>query len=181
MLADIPIHPPQASTIAREVDHLHYALTGITLFFTVVIFLTILYFMIRYRRRSPDERPQPIENSLPLEVTWTVIPTLICVVLFLWGSSLYFVNARTPNGAIEIFVTGRQWMWKVQHPEGIREINELHVPIGRPVKLTMTSEDVIHDFFVPAFRIKKDVLPGRPVLLRIPRRHGRVGDRHGRR
>jgi cytochrome c oxidase subunit 2 len=80
---------------------------------------------------------------------------------FVWGSTLYFQNSEAPPGAMEIFVTGKQWMWKVEHPEGQREINELHVPLGRPVKLTMTSEDVIHDFFVPAFRVKKDVLPGR--------------------
>jgi cytochrome c oxidase subunit 2 len=165
MLADIPIHPLQASTIAREVDQLHFALTGLTLFFTVAIFLTIFYFMVKYRRRSPDQRPEGITNSVPLEVTWTVIPALICVGLFVWGSSLYFANAKTPQGAMEIFVTGRQWMWKIQHPEGKREINELHVPVGRPVTLTMTSEDVIHDFFVPAFRIKKDVLPGRYTSL----------------
>jgi len=165
MLADIPIYPAQASTIAREVDQLHYVLTGITLFFTALIFLTIFYFMIKYRRRSPDERPRPITNSVPLEVTWTVIPTLICVGIYLWGASLYFTNAKVPDGAMEIFVTGKQWMWKIQHPEGRREINELHVPVGRPVKLTMTSEDVIHDFFIPAFRIKKDVLPGRYTSL----------------
>jgi cytochrome c oxidase subunit II len=165
MLQGIPIHPPQASSIARDVDFLHFTLTAIAVFFSVAIFLTIFYFMIRYRRRSPDERPKAIEGSVPLEVAWTVIPSLICVGLFIWASTLYFVNAKSPDGAIEVFVTGRQWMWKVQHPEGIREINELHVPIGRPVKLTMTSEDVIHDFFVPAFRIKKDVLPGRYTSL----------------
>jgi cytochrome c oxidase subunit II len=165
MLQGIPIHPAQASGIAREVDYLHFTLTAITLFFTVAIFLTIFYFMVRYRRRSPDERPAPTKTSLPLEVTWTLIPSLICVGLFFWGSTLYFINAKAPDGAIEIFVTGRQWMWKVQHPEGMQEINELHVPIGRPVKLTMTSDDVIHDFFVPAFRVKKDVLPGRYTSL----------------
>jgi cytochrome c oxidase subunit II len=160
ILADIPIHPEQASSIARQVDLLHFALTGITLFFTVAIFSTILFFMLKYRRR-PNDRPGTITNSLPLEITWTIIPSLICVVIYIWSSGLYFANAKAPDGAMEIFVTGKQWMWKVQHPEGRREINELHVPVGRPVKLTMTSEDVIHDFFIPAFRIKKDVLPGR--------------------
>jgi cytochrome c oxidase subunit 2 len=121
--------------------------------------------MIKYRRRSPDERPKPIEGSLPLEVLWTAIPTVIVAVIFVWGSSLYFQNSEPPPGAMEIFVTGKQWMWKAEHPEGQREINELHVPLGRPVKLTMTSEDVIHDFFVPAFRVKKDVLPGRYTSL----------------
>lgn len=161
MTPNIPIHPEQASTIAQQVDYLHFFLTGITLFFTVLIFLTIFYFMIKYRRNAPGDRSGAPTNSVPLEITWTVIPTLICIFIFLWSSSLYFANAKAPDGALEIFVTGRQWMWKIQHPEGIREINELHVPIGRPVKLTMTSEDAIHGFFIPAFRIKKDVLPGR--------------------
>ena len=98
---------------------------------------------------------------MALEITWTVIPTLICAVIFVWASSLYFRNSRPPNASMEIFVVGKQWMWHMQHPEGPREINELHVPVGVPVKLTMTSEDVIHDFSIPAFRIKKDVLPGR--------------------
>lgn len=161
----LPFQPEQASTIAKSVDQLYFFLTAVTLFFTVLIFSAIFYFMIKYRRRSPDERPKAIEGSFPLEVLWTVIPTLIVAVIFVWGSTLYFRNAEPPKGAMEIFVTGKQWMWKVEHPEGQREINELHVPLGRPVKLTMTSEDVIHDFFVPAFRVKKDVLPGRYTTL----------------
>lgn len=161
----LPFQPEQASTIARSVDNLHFFITAVTLFFTFLIFSIIFYFMIKYRRRSPDERPKPIEGSLPLEILWTAIPTLIVAVIFVWGSSLYFQNAEPPAGSMEIFVTGKQWMWKIEHPEGQREINELHVPLGRPVKLTMTSEDVIHDFFVPAFRVKKDVLPGRYTTL----------------
>ena len=160
-----PFQPEQASTIARSVDYLYYFITAVTLFFTVVIFSIIFYFMIKYRRRSPDERPKAIEGSLPLEILWTAIPTLIVAMIFVWSSSLYFRNSVAPKGSMEIFVTGRQWMWKIEHPEGQREINELHVPLGRPVKLTMTSEDVIHDFFVPAFRVKKDVLPGRYTTL----------------
>jgi cytochrome c oxidase subunit 2 len=160
-----PFQPEQASTIARSVDYLYWFITVVTLFFTSVIFATIFYFMIKYRRRSNDERPKAIEGSLPLEILWTLIPTVIVAVIFVWSSSLYFRNAEPPKGAMEVFVTGRQWMWKVEHPEGQREINELHVPLGRPVRLTMTSEDVIHDFFVPAFRVKKDVLPGRYTSL----------------
>lgn len=158
---NFPLKPPDASTTAASVDHLQYALTAITLFFTVVIFSAIFYFMVKYRRRSDDEMPPEIKTSVPLEVTWTVIPTLICAGIFVWASSLYFENSRPPNAALEIFVVGKQWMWHLQHTEGAREIDELHVPVGVPVKLTMTSEDVIHDFFIPAFRIKKDVLPGR--------------------
>jgi cytochrome c oxidase subunit II len=164
-MQSLPFQPEQASSIARSVDQLYLFLTAITLFFTVLIFSVIFYFMIKYRRRSPDERPKAIEGSFPLEVLWTAIPTLIVALIFVWSSVLYFRNAEPPKGAMEIFVTGKQWMWKVEHPEGQREINELHVPLGRPVKLTMTSEDVIHDFFVPAFRVKKDVLPGRYTTL----------------
>jgi cytochrome c oxidase subunit 2 len=164
-MQSFPFQPEQASSIAKSVDQLYLFLTMVTLFFTVLIFSVIFYFMIKYRRRSPDERPKAIDGSLPLEILWTVVPTLVVAVIFLWGSVLYFQNAEPPKGAMEIFVTGKQWMWKVEHPEGQREINELHVPLGRAVKLTMTSEDVIHDFFVPAFRVKKDVLPGRYTSL----------------
>ena len=164
-MQSLPFQPEQASTIARSVDELYFFLTAVTLFFTALIFSIIFYFMIKYRRRSPDEHPKAIEGSFPLEVLWTAIPTLIVAVIFVWGSLLYFRNSEPPKGTMEIFITGKQWMWKVEHPEGQREINELHVPLGRPVKLTMTSEDVIHDFFVPAFRVKKDVLPGRYTSL----------------
>ena len=157
----IPVRPPAASTIAEGVDRLHFFLTGITLLFTAIIFGLILYFMVKYRRQSADERPPEIEGSLPLEITWTLIPTLLSAVVFIWASSLYFRNSRPPSAATEIFVVGKQWMWHIQHPEGPREINELHVPVGVPVKLTMTSEDVIHDFYIPAFRVKKDAIPGR--------------------
>ena len=161
MWQGFPLHPDQASTIAEGVDHLHYFLTAVTLFFTTSIFLTIFYFAVKYRRRSDDERPPKIDSSLPLEIVWILLPTVITLVMFVWGSSLYFRNSRPPAAALEIFVVGKQWMWHLQHPEGAREINELHVPVWRPIKLTMTSEDVIHDFYVPAFRVKKDVLPGR--------------------
>jgi cytochrome c oxidase subunit 2 len=164
-MQNLPFQPEQASSIAGSVDQLYFFLTAVTLFFTFLIFAIIFYFMIKYRRRSPDERPKAIEGSFPLEVLWTAIPTVIVALIFVWGSLLYFRNSEPPKGAMEIFVTGKQWMWKVEHPEGQREINEVHVPLGRPVKLTMTSEDVIHDFFVPAFRVKKDVLPGRYTSL----------------
>jgi len=164
-MQSFPFQPDQASTIAKSVDQLYFFLTAVTLFFTGLIFSVIFYFMIKYRRRSPDERPKAIEGSFPLEVLWTAIPTVIVALIFVWSSTLYFRNAEPPKGSLEIFVTGKQWMWKVEHPEGQREINEMHVPLGRPVKLTMTSEDVIHDFFVPAFRVKKDVLPGRYTTM----------------
>jgi len=154
------IVPDQASTIAHGVDYLYYFLTAIDLFFTAVIFLIIFYFALRYRRRSEQEQPQQIEGSIPLEIAWTLIPLGLVVVVFLWGTSLFIRNSRPPAASTEIFVVGKQWMWKLQHPEGVEEINELHVPVNQPIKLTMTSEDVIHDFSVPAFRVKKDVVPG---------------------
>ena len=160
-----PLRPEQASTIAEGIDNLYYFLTAIDLFFTAVIFLTIFYFMVRYRRRSQQETPEQIEGSLPLEILWSVVPLVLVVVTFVWSTSLFIRNARPPEASTEIFVIGKQWMWQLQHPEGVREINELHVPVGRPIKLTMTSEDVIHDFFIPAFRVKKDVVPGKYTSL----------------
>src|ERR1700728_612204 len=155
------LRPEAASSIAEGVDHLYFVLTFITLFFTIAIFSTIFFFMVKYRRQADNEVPPETEENLPLELAWTIIPALICAGLFLWASSLYFENSRPPSASTEIFVIGKQWMWHIQHPEGVREINELHVPVGVPVKLTMTSEDVIHDFYIPAFRVKKDVIPGR--------------------
>jgi len=137
--AGFPIFPDQGSTIAEGVDHLHYFLTFITLFFTFIIFSTIFYFAVKYRRRSEDERPPETKTYLPLELSWTLVPTALCVIVFGWGSSLYFRNSRPPTASMEIFVVGKQWMWHLQHPEGPREINELHIPVGVPVKLTMTS------------------------------------------
>ena len=160
MWSGFPLRPDQASTIAEGFDHLFYFETAVAIFFAVLIFSTIFYFAVKYRRRSPDERPAEIEGSLALELTWTLIPAALCAIMFYWGSSLYFTNSRPPTAALEVFVVGKQWMWHLQHAEGPREINELHVPVGRPIKLTMTSEDVIHDFFVPAFRVKHDVVPG---------------------
>jgi cytochrome c oxidase subunit 2 len=155
------LFPEQASTIAGQVDALLLFLIGVSVFFAGLIFLTVIVFAIKYRRRSEKERPRPIHGSLALEIFWTVIPLGLTMVMFGWGAWLYFAMSRPPADAMEIFVVGKQWMWKLQHPDGQREINELHVPVGRPVKLTMTSEDTIHSFFVPEFRVKKDVVPGR--------------------
>jgi cytochrome c oxidase subunit II len=150
----------EASSWAKDWQDLFYFLIAISVFFSVLIFGLILYFGIRYRRRSKDEVPPATVDNRALEITWIVIPSGLCIIIFMWASSLYFRNVVPPTASTEIFVVGKQWMWKVQHLEGIREINELHVPVGVPIKLTMTSEDVIHDFSVPSFRIKKDVLPG---------------------
>jgi cytochrome c oxidase subunit 2 len=161
MWSDLPLFPEQASTVAGEVDNLYFFLIGVSGFFTVLIFVLISYFAVRYRRRSHLDQPKPVEGSYPLEIFWTVVPLFIVMIMFGWGASLYFRNSQAPPGAMEIYIVGKQWMWKAQHPDGPREINELHVPAGTPVHLIMTSEDVIHSFYIPAFRIKQDVLPGR--------------------
>lgn len=161
MLEKLHLFPEQASTIAARVDGLFYFLTGVSLFFVLLIAGLIIYFMVKYRRRSPDERGSALHGSLALEVVWTTIPFAIALVAFFWGASIYAALQRAPDNALDIHVVGKQWMWKLQHMEGRREINTLHVPINQPIKLTMTSEDVIHSFYVPAFRVKQDVLPGR--------------------
>ncbi len=156
-----PLFPEEASTMAARVDALFLFLVVVSVFFASLICLLIVSFAIKYRRRSENERPAPIVGNLRLEVLWTVIPFGLTMVMFVWGAKLYFVIYHPPANALEINVVAKQWMWKVQHPEGQLEIDELHVPAGRPVKLTLTSQDVIHDFFVPAFRVKRDVVPGR--------------------
>ena len=156
-----PLFPDQASTYAEGVDSLAFFLAGVSAFASVLIFGLVLYFGVRYRRRSEDERPAAPPSSPALTIVCSVTAFLLAMAMFGWGASLYFNNSRPPEDAMEIHVVGKQWMWMVQHPEGLREINELHVPRGVPVRLKMTSEDVVHSLSIPAFRIKKDVLPGR--------------------
>jgi cytochrome c oxidase subunit 2 len=163
MFADVPLFPEQASTSAERVDALLYFLLGVSGFMTVLIAGLVIYFSAKYRRRAGAERTPRITGSVKLETFWSVIPLGISLFMFVWGTNVFFHLARPPDDAMEIYVVGKQWMWKLQHPDGQREINELHIPLGQPVKLTLTSEDVIHDFFVPAFRTKVDVLPGRYV------------------
>jgi len=161
MLSNLPLLPQQASTAAQDVDAFFYFLVGVSAFFALLIATLLIYFAIKYRRRSESDRPHAIEGALQLELLWTLIPFGLTMVMFVWSAAIYVKLQRPPDDAIQVFAVGKQWMWKLQHIEGQREINELHVPVGRPVKLTMTSEDVIHSFYVPAFRIKQDVLPGR--------------------
>jgi len=161
MWSGFPLFPEQASSHAARVDALYFFLIALTAFFSLLIGLMVIGFAIRYRRRSPNDRPPAIYGSLALELTWTLIPLGIVAVIFFWSADLYLTLNRVPKDAIEVHVVGKRWMWKVQHMTGQREINELHVPVGVPVKLTLTSEDVIHSFYVPAFRVKKDALPAR--------------------
>ncbi len=156
----LPLWPEAASAVASDVDHLYIYLTLVSVVMSVLIFATIFVFAIKYRRRSEDEVPKPMHGSWRLEVTWSVIPFLVMLTFFWWGAKIYFLNATPPPNSMDVYAVGKQWMWKIQYPEGQREINELHVPIGRPVKITLASEDVIHSFFIPALRIKHDVVPG---------------------
>jgi cytochrome c oxidase subunit 2 len=167
----------QASKQAWEVDALYYFLWLVTAFFTVLIFLLIAFLTIRYRRRSEDEKPHPTIESKWLEMTYTFIPFGIVMVIFFWGLRTYFsVYGRTEDNALNIHVVGKQWMWKLQHPDGKREINELHLPVNQPVTITLASQDVIHSFFVPAFRAKMDAVPGRYTKMSFT--PSKVGEYH---
>lgn len=157
--------PQQGSKFAGQVDWLFFFLIGVSVFFTVLIFGLVAYFAVRYRRRAEDEQPQAIPGDWRLELVWTVIPLILVLIMFVWGARLFVQSQRPPDGAMEIQVVAKQWMWKFQHPTGQREINNLHIPAGRPIKLVMTSEDVIHSLYVPAFRVKQDVLPNRYTTL----------------
>jgi cytochrome c oxidase subunit II len=156
-----PLFPESASTMAGRVDALYFFLVAITVFFSLLIASLIIYYAVRFRRRAPDAIGSPTRGNLMLEIGWTSVPLLIVLVIFVWSASVFFAMARPPDQTLNIYAVGKQWMWKFQHLDGQREINELHVPVGRAVRMIMTSEDVIHDFFVPAFRVKADVLPGR--------------------
>jgi cytochrome c oxidase subunit 2 len=165
MQPPIPLFPEQASTMAARVDNLYFFMVATSAFFAVLVTLLVIAFAIRFRRRSPDGVGEPIHGSLALELIWTGIPFVIAMVMFVWGASVYFALARMPDEALDIYAVGKQWMWKFQHREGQREINELHVPVNTPVRVIMTSEDVLHDLYFPSFRTKTDAIPGRYTQL----------------
>ncbi|MEP7364383.1 MAG: cytochrome c oxidase subunit II [Acidobacteriota bacterium] len=160
MAKDLQLFPDSAAVGVAGVDANYFFILAVSAFFGIAISLAIFFFALRYKRKSDDEVPKPIHGSLVLELAWTVIPLLLCMVMFGWGTLVFFRNYQAPPNAMEMFVVGKQWMWKIQHPSGVREINEMHVPINRAVKLIMTTEDVLHSYYIPAFRIKKDVVPG---------------------
>jgi cytochrome c oxidase subunit II len=161
MFTNFPFFPQQASEQAATIDALYFFLLAVTGAFAVLIAVLVVVFAIKFRRKNDQEVGYAIHGSLALELLWTFIPLGITMVMFVWGAQVFFHMTRAPKNAMEIYVVGKQWMWKAQHMDGAREINELHVPIGRPVKLIMGSEDVIHSFFIPDFRVKADVVPGR--------------------
>ena len=158
---NFPFFPQQASTFAAEIDVLYLTLWGLTLLFTAIVATLIFTFAIRYRKGSNVSRANLVHTSHSLELAWSIIPLILGLIIFAWGAKLYADVYKVPANAKEVYVIGKQWMWHLQHSNGIRENNELHVPTGQPIKLTMISQDTIHSFFVPDFRIKRDVLPGR--------------------
>jgi len=162
MMQAFSLFPERASSTAGEVDALYTFLVVVCTGMTILIFCAVFFFAMRYRRKNEnDPAPKAIRGSLPLEIAWSVIPFLIMLGMFAWGTKVYFANyALPPADALDVYVTGKQWMWKIQHPTGQREINELHVPLDRAVRLVLASEDVVHSFYIPAFRLKHDVVPG---------------------
>jgi len=156
----LPLWPDRASTVAGQVDALYIYLVLVSAVMTLLIFIAVAVLAIKYRRR-PGVLPHPIEGSPFLEITWSVIPFGVMLTFFIWGAVIFFKERTPPTNSTEVYVVAKQWMWKIEHMEGQREINELHVPTGQNVKLIMTSQDVIHSFFIPAFRLKQDVVPGR--------------------
>ncbi|HEX4963855.1 MAG TPA: cytochrome c oxidase subunit II [Thermoanaerobaculia bacterium] len=161
MNSSFPLFPESASTHAGSVDALFIIWALVSIFFTVLIAGLIVYFMARYRRSHPEEVGTDETAAVWLEIAWSAIPLVIALGMFVWGTRVFFDLYRPPANAVEYTAIGRQWMWKIQHPEGQREINTLHVPVGQSIKMKLASEDVIHSFYVPAFRIKQDAIPGR--------------------
>ena len=161
----VPLFPEQASTFAWQVDALYAYLILISIAFTVPIVVAIFFFAIKYRETEKYATPEEMHGSMVLETVWSIIPFVISMTIFLGGAIVFFQQYTPPEDSMEIYVVGKQWMWKAQHETGQREINELHVPMGRNIKLTMTTEDVLHDFYIPAFRTKADVVPGRYTTM----------------
>ena len=161
MFSGFSLFPAQASTLAPEIDNLYLGIIAITAFFAVVVVIFVVYFAIKYRDDTGDKVGAPITGSVPLELGWSLIPFFISIGIFVWASVVFFHIVRAPDQTLDIYSTGKRWMWRFQHIDGQREINELHVPVGRPVRVVFTSEDVLHDLFIPAFRVKADAVPGR--------------------
>src|SRR5262245_61822688 len=161
MFSGIPLFPDQASTLAPRVDNVYFFIIAVTAFFAVLVSVVVIVFAVKYRTNDPLAVGARIHGSIPLELGWSIIPFIISLVIFAWAADVFFDIYRPPDQTIEIYATGKRWMWKFQHIDGQNEINELHVPIGRAVKVTFTSEDVLHSLFFPAFRTKADAIPGR--------------------
>ena len=153
--------PDAASSMANEVDNLYLFIYWVSVASTLLVGAMAVYFAVKYRRRTEDYRPPPPHEHASLEIGMSVVLFIVTMIMFGWGASLFIRFNRPPADAMEMLAVGKQWMWKIEHPSGKREINELHVPLGQPIVVTMSSEDVIHSFYIPAFRVKNDVVPGR--------------------
>lgn len=164
-MTDFPFFPEQASTIAVQIDAIYFVLIGLSLAFAVPVAIFIIFFAARYRQGRPVDRSRPLHESFKIEFAWSFIPFLLGMGMFSWGAFVYYNYSRPPADTLDIYVVGKQWMWHIQHPSGKSEINDLHIPVNQPVKLIMTSQDVIHSYYLPAFRVKQDVLPGRYTTL----------------
>ncbi len=161
----VPFFPEQASSFAWQVDYLYFYLIAVSVAFSIPVVAAIFFFSLKYRAKEKYATPEEMHGSMVLETVWSIIPFVISMTIFLGGAIVYFNQFTPPDDSMEIYIVGKQWMWKAQHQTGQREINELHVPVGRNIKLTMTTEDVLHDFFIPAFRTKADVVPGRYTYM----------------
>ena len=153
--------PRQASTLAPAYDTLFMAITWLSIVLFAIVTGLALYFAKRYRRRRPDEITPHITHNNVVEIVWTVIPLIIVIGIFFWGFHNYMVAQVAPAESMEIVISAKKWQWEFEYPDGMRSLNELHVPVNRPVRLIMGSQDVLHSFFVPEFRIKQDIVPGR--------------------
>ncbi|MDB5577779.1 MAG: coxB [Bradyrhizobium sp.] len=172
-LAWLPFWLPSATQYGQSVDILFAGLLTVSLLVSAILFFLMLHFIVKYRESSGADRDHRVKKSWRWEVSWTAATLIAFLCLFVWGARLFVTYAATTADAAPVYVVGQQWMWKVQHPTGQREINELHIPAGRPVRVIATSQDVIHSFFIPAFRIKRDVVPGRYQELQFtPERPG---------
>jgi cytochrome c oxidase subunit 2 len=167
---------PLAASTGTQTDLLLLGLLAVSLAVLGLVFWLMLLYAIRYRHNSPVDRGALAEKSFRFEISWTVGTLVIFFGLFIWGSMIYVRLYRPPVNALKIYVVAKQWMWKIEHAGGQREINALHIPVDTPIELIMTSEDVIHDFFVPAFRVKRDVLPGQYETMWF--RPDRIGTYH---
>jgi cytochrome c oxidase subunit 2 len=161
MLPGFQLLPTQASTLAPEVDNLFFGVSAITAFVALLVVVLVVYFALKYRDVTGNRVGAAVTGSVPLELGWSLIPFFIFIGIFVWASIVFFHIVRAPDQTLEIYSTAKRWMWRFQHVDGQREINELHVPVGRPVRVIFTSEDVLHDLFIPAFRVKADAVPGR--------------------
>lgn len=158
---NVPLIPERASNFANHVDAIFYTLTALTAFFTILVLGLLVFLAYRYRRGSNVDRSRPVHHHLGLELTWSIIPLVMGLAVFVWSAIPYSQAFKPTKDAIQIYVIGKRWMWHVQHENGIRENNEMHIPIGKTVQVSTISQDVIHGFFVPEFRIKRDAIPGR--------------------